>query len=201
MYVEVSDSRADGRAGGRAIQSSRWQRGDATGVATVLRKLLREKLIVLSRGHGGAPLFDDEEELRRLVEVDYRGPLFKTTYYGLTTEGGAAWENVARPDWDRYLDVSFGTDPDEGEVIGVDSARAESYIFSPYQEHPPLAGSVRRDRLEPWPATYWKTLPLGHRIRFLYDPNSSVQPAYGTDARAKMLALLDDADRWFTPAE
>jgi len=170
---------------------------DPTGVASVLRKLLRENLIVLSRGHGEAPLFDDDEELRRLVEVEYRGPLFKTTYYGLTADGGAVWESVACPDWDRYLDVSFGTDPNDGEVISVDSARADGYVFSPYQEHPPLAGSVRRDRVESWPATYWKTLPLGHRIRFLYDPNNSIEPEYGSDARGKMLAWLDDANRWF----
>ena len=170
---------------------------DLTGVANTLRHLLTEGLIVLFPGNGEA-LHDDEEELRRLVEVGYRGPLFKTTYYGLTAAGGEAWEKVARPDWDRYIDSSFGTEPDAGEVICADPARAERYLFSPYQEHQPLPDCVRRDCLEPWPATYWKTLPAGHRIRFLYDSGRPVHPKYGTDAWAKRRAWLEDANHWFT---
>ena len=168
-----------------------------TAVAEVLRKLLGEGLILLS-SESGEPLLENDEELRRLVEVEYRGPLFKTTYYGLTAAGGAAWEAVACPDWDRYIDHSVGTDPDEGEVICADPARAERYVFSPYQENPPLADGIRRDRLEPWPATYWKTLPLGHRIRFLYDSNNPVGQEYGSDAWVKRRAWLEDANRWFT---
>jgi hypothetical protein len=172
---------------------------DPAGVVNVLRKLLREGLIVLFPGQGGDALIETEDELRRLLEGDYRAPPFKATYYGLTAAGGAAWEEVARPDWDRYIDVSFGTDPDEGEVICADPARAEDYVFSPHQEHAPLPDSIRRDRLEPWPATYWKTLPMGHRLRFLYDPNHRVDAAYGSDSRVSRQAWLEDANRWFTP--
>jgi hypothetical protein len=49
-----------------------------TAVADVLRRLLLQELIVLSPGDGEV-LRDNEEELRRLVDLDYRGPLFKTT--------------------------------------------------------------------------------------------------------------------------
>jgi hypothetical protein len=148
---------------------------DPAGVANVLRHLLLEDLIVLLPGEGGT-LLDDQEELRRLVELRYREPLFKTTFYGLTAAGGAAWEEVSQPDWARYIDSSFGIEPNAGEVICADPARAERYVFSPYQEHPPLPHSVRRDRLEPWRATYWKTLPTGYRISFLYDSGRPVRP-------------------------
>lgn len=171
---------------------------DRRGVAEVLRKLLRDGLIVLSPGRGGAALFDNDEELRRLVEVEHAGRLYKTTYYALTAAGGALWEEVAWPDWNRYLDVSFGLDPDEGEVICADPSRADKYVFSPYQENLPLADSIRRDRLEPWKATYWKTLPLGHRIRFLYDSANRITPEYGSDAWVGRSAWLEDADRWYT---
>ena len=170
---------------------------DLIGVAKVLRQLLREKLVVLSPGRGEA-LFEDEDEIRRLVEVEHRGPLFKTTYYGLTAAGGAAWEAAARPDWDRYIDISFGTDPDEGEVICADPTRADRFVLSPYQQHLPLPDSVRRDRLQPWPATYWKTLPLGHRVRFLYDSGNPIEPKYGSNTWVKWRAWLEDANHWFT---
>jgi hypothetical protein len=171
---------------------------DPTGVANTLRHLLRENLIVLAPREGEARL-DDEEELRQLVEVAYRGRLSKTTYYELTAAGGAAWEQVARPNWERYIDASFRIDPDEGEVICADPARAEWYAFSPHQESAPLADSIRRDRLEPWPATYWKTLPVGHRIRFRYDSERPVHPEYGSDAWDKRIAWMDEANDWFAP--
>jgi hypothetical protein len=160
--------------------------------------LLRQRLIVLSL-RGGEALPDYHEELRRLAEDAYHDPRGTPVYYGLTAAGGAAWEEVARPDWDRYIDSSFGIDPDEGEVICADPARAEGFVFSPYQEHPPLADSLRRDRLEPWPATYWKTLPSGHRIAFRYDSTRPVRQELGTDGWVKQRAWREDVNHWFTP--
>src|SRR5262245_17247139 len=70
---------------------------DSTGVVRVLRELLQQGLIVLCPGRG-ALLQEAEEELRRLIEGGDRRPFFETTYYGLTSLGGEAWEQVARPD-------------------------------------------------------------------------------------------------------
>jgi hypothetical protein len=38
-----------------------------------------------------------------------------STYYGLTLEGGAAWEAFAHPDWNRFIDASA----DEAEVVAL----------------------------------------------------------------------------------
>jgi hypothetical protein len=159
-------------------------------MVALLRRLLADGLIYLSPGRD-AELHDVGEELRRLIEVPWSGPWFRSTFYGLTAKGGAAWEAVARPNWNRYIDASFGTDPDDAEVICADAARAEGYVFSPFQDWPPIQGSVRRDRLEPWDATYWKQLPVGHRLRYDYAQDANV-------VRDQVRrAFYDDANDWF----
>jgi hypothetical protein len=165
-------------------------------IVVLLRRLLVDGLIALSPGHDGV-LRDDEEELRRLIDVEDRGPFFRSTYYGLTPEGGAAWEAIAHPDWNRYIYESSGTD--DTEVICADEARLERYAFSPFHQHnqKTVPGTVSRDRLEPWDATYWKQLPFGHRIRYRYE--STEEPCDLTDVRS--LEFFRDADHWFSRAD
>ena len=89
-------------------------------------------------------------------------------YYGLTPQGGTRWEAVSKPDWNRY--VYAGTSLDEGETIASDRKLVEQYeYFSRYTSNMSIiAGSEEWDVLEPWQATYWKTLPIGHRLRYRF---------------------------------
>jgi hypothetical protein len=41
-----------------------------------------------------------------------------------------AWETVAHPDWVRYIDASYGSDPFDAEVICPDPIRLNEYVFS-----------------------------------------------------------------------
>jgi len=102
------------------------------------------------------------------VPVDER----KVTYYGLTQEGGAQWEAFAAPDWQRYIDASFGCLEDHedsmGEMICADKDWLEKYFESRcfYNPEDVILESVVRDYIVPWDATYWKQLEGAHRIRF-----------------------------------
>ena len=89
-------------------------------------------------------------------------------YYGLTAQGAARWEAQACPDWSRYLDESFGYDPNEGEAITSTQSLLADWLARQRDLgiETPLPGSETWDILKPWRATYWKTLPHGHRIRF-----------------------------------
>jgi hypothetical protein len=58
----------------------------------------------------------------------------------------------------------------------------------------PVPGSKHWDVLEPWQATYWKVLPLGHRMRFSYDVPP---PEPGFDPTA--WAWLKEIQNWYTP--
>jgi hypothetical protein len=99
-------------------------------------------------------------------------------FYGLTAQGGTRWEAFARPEWSRYIDVGYWTDATRGEIavgeiVAQDQHAVEQYraaLFAHYVEptytiHP---DSERWDLVVPWCATYWKTLPQGHRLRFKY---------------------------------
>src|SRR5215212_12115688 len=80
-------------------------------------------------------------------------------YYGLTSQGGARWEEVSRPQWDRYISAGVYTEPNEGEIIGSDRRLVEEYdSLSHYVWALSVVADSRRwDVLQPWEATYWKT--------------------------------------------
>ncbi len=91
-----------------------------------------------------------------------------TACYYLTPQGGAKWEVVANPNWDIF----FG-----GRIGGLEGYRESSNrellekIHS-LAEHIlpeiPVPGSEKWEILEPWQATYWKTLPKGWRVTCQY---------------------------------
>src|SRR5215210_6213459 len=47
--------------------------------------------------------------------------------YGLSSHGGARWEEVSRPQWERYITAYVYGDPMEGRVIGSDRQLVEKY--------------------------------------------------------------------------
>lgn len=106
---------------------------------------------------------------RREIEEALDGRL--NCFYGLTSQGGARWEEVSQPQWERYISSSVYAEPQEGETIGSDRALVEQYeLLSRYDsEVSVIPGSEQWDVLRPWQATYWKELPLGHRLRFKYE--------------------------------
>lgn len=91
--------------------------------------------------------------------------------YGLTAQGGARWEALARVDWSAYVQVGHG------EITGVDRARVERAL--------PPGVAAEWDRLEPWPVSPWRTLTAAHRARFA--PTDEYHPL--------------PHEPWFTPPE
>lgn len=121
-----------------------------------------------------------------------------TCFFGLTAQGGARWEEVSQPQWDRYISDGVYADPQEGEVIGSDRDLVEKYhSLSRYNsEVAVVSGSERWDVLRPWQATYWKELPVGHRLRFNYEwversPEEKIDPAISDWFR--------EVRNWYTP--
>ena len=88
-------------------------------------------------------------------------------YYGLTAQGGARWEQASAPRWDRFLDTL--RDLEEGEITATTREFAGRYLASQaYDGIEVVAGSEQWQELTPWPATYWKSLEIGHKVRFRY---------------------------------
>ena len=170
---------------------------DPEGVIEVLRRLLRQGAIALFRD-GQDQHHQAEEDLRAVVEQGHAGPSPPgSCFYGLTASGGELWEAVAQPAWARYLDASYGIDPNDAEVICADPVRLNHYVSSKYQQYRPISGTVCRDHVKPWQATYWKMLPLGHRIRYSYDPDDRSRPQGIGNYLLERAAWYQEANEWF----
>lgn len=88
-------------------------------------------------------------------------------FYGLTAQGGARWEAVSAPDWERFSDCWWG-DPDwwGGGQRGPSSCRAVSLLGKGAEAHRPrltvmggsyaLAGDVLEN------STHWARSQLPH---------------------------------------
>jgi hypothetical protein len=87
-------------------------------------------------------------------------------FYLLTLQGGALWETCSNPDWSRF----FNTSSYEGIEIVCGGSRevVERYTFIVYYRQPIIEESKVWTELLLWQATYWKTLPRGHRLDFRY---------------------------------
>ena len=177
---------------------NRQHHGLGTGaVVEVLQGLLRQGAIGVFQA-GGEPVKDGEAALRDLLHDDHEGNPDAGSYYGLTSLGGATWETFAHPKWSRYIGASFGTGPAEAEVICADPDRLNGYVFSKYQTFHALPGTIRRDRVEPWPATYWKVLPLGYRMRYEYEPDEPIPEGCDSSYLTRAGAWHKEFNEWFT---
>jgi hypothetical protein len=118
--------------------------------------------------------------------------------YGLTSQGGARWEEVSHPQWERFITAWVYADPQEGEIVGSNRQLVEEYdSLSHYVWDISVHADSRRwDVLQPWQATYWKTLPLGNRVRFSFDWVER-SPESKTDARVS--EWLTRIHHWYTP--
>lgn len=118
-------------------------------------------------------------------------------YYGLTSTGGAAWEEWAHPNWQLFLDVKYGIDPYVGEIKGANRAIIEQYIEAHQYVAPELieTGSEEWFALSPWNATYWREFPTGYGVRFRYRRNEmcAVRPK----APLGIAAWLEELNHWF----
>jgi len=120
--------------------------------------------------------------------------------YGLTSQGGIRWEEVSHPQWERYIAACVYADPQEGEIVGSDRTLVEKYdSLSEYVwDISVVADSRRRDVLQPWQATYWKTLRFGHRVRFSFE---WVERPPELKANAAVSEWLKEINNWYTPYE
>lgn len=86
----------------------------------------------------------------------------------MTEKGASAWEAITKPDWGRYFDSRR-----EDEVIDITAATSQMLDVVIKQvsfcwEITIVGGTDRRLVVKPWEATYWKTLPEGHKVTLSY---------------------------------
>ena len=99
----------------------------------------------------------------------------KTNSYGyeLTALGGEAWEEFAEVDWNKFVKnpLSLRKIPENdvwsAGLMGQDKDFLQEYLNSlAFHKYAVIESTIKWDTVEPWQATYWKQLPLGHRVQF-----------------------------------
>lgn len=114
-------------------------------------------------------------------------------YYGLTAAGGRLWEACVSPRWDRYICEAYADDV--GEILAVDQHLVTEYLRTlPHVGIDICPESMAWASLTPWPATYWKTLPLGCRVHFQYRRTEYIDWSLVPDAYHKLHV-------WFSPPD
>lgn len=88
--------------------------------------------------------------------------------YALTPRGGARWERHARPDWGRYVTRTLDAAAQHGTLASTSRDLLHCHLEHLQRTQPGLllAGSEQWETLMPWEATYWKVLPMAHRVQF-----------------------------------
>jgi hypothetical protein len=126
-----------------------------------------------------------------------RHPADCYTTYRLTRGGGDVWQTFAAPDWSGFVKQDLDDDAQTGSLTGLTAWRVEKYLqyLDMFQCELDFA-SVRMNEMGPWEATYWKTLPKGHRAEFRY--RRRLEAPVGSDiSRLAFSGFCEFRDGWY----
>ena len=102
---------------------------------------------------------------RRVIEMDWASRQSPLLYAQLTPLGGSIWESFACPKWERFIDDCIQTEV--GELSSIEKGNLEYYLLhAHYLGIIVKAETLKWEIVSPWEATYWKTFPQAHRVRF-----------------------------------
>ncbi len=104
------------------------------------------------------------------IEMGLHNQLDFEFVYRLTPQGGNRWETYIQPNWERYIDAGYYTDPNMAIAITSNKQNLEKYVEIQHYiwKNIIIENSFQREILSPWQATYWKVLPLGYKVTFSY---------------------------------
>ncbi|WP_147445370.1 hypothetical protein [Corallococcus aberystwythensis] len=139
---------------------------EARELAPMLASLCEAGLIEVTRE-------DSDGRARSLPEIESAFAMsqckpghYSGFWYGLTSEGGAAWESMTRADWSRYSKGWSDGEEHCLEAGGHELAEEEFARWSSQPSRVLVPGSAVWKVMQPWSATYWKTVPLGFQVRY-----------------------------------
>jgi len=122
------------------------------------------------------------------------------TYY-LTPQGGDRWEAMSHPDWNKFYIANFlGIFSYEKGILGTRREIVEKLLsidrFVLLRQHVP--GTEVSKVMEPWPATYWKTLPRGYHVSYETQNNSEyLDELEEKSAPPELVKSYQEAYQWY----
>lgn len=120
--------------------------------------------------------------------------------YYLTPQGGARWEAMAHPDWNKFFILNFREFfPDEDEIFGTQREIFEQLLSLDRlilgKQH--IRGTEVWNVLEPWEATYWKTLPRGYHVSCEFQRNDSYLDYQKEGSPPELVEEYEQANQWY----
>ena len=119
--------------------------------------------------------------------------------YGLTQKGGEIWEQFYKPNWKYYYYVLSDSEKFTGTIFGG-SVEIVNVVFSELSNldvipQPKIINNKLTKILTPWNATYWKTLPEGHRIKYYYQ-EAKKKTISGNERYEKAMLKIKKVGEW-----
>jgi len=93
---------------------------------------------------------------------------WQQVWYDLTPKGGAVWERLSRPNWQRFIHSSTHATEPQCTVYCANRQRIEDFLGRNDVVENVLQETVWWERKEPWKVTNWKTLAYGYEVYFEY---------------------------------
>jgi hypothetical protein len=150
-------------------------------LATIL-ELSRQGLVSFITRHDQTECqFSNTDQIRDALAEESRKGRSKTSLC-LTSEGARVWEAFAAPEWDDFVHEGYEFDDSTGrvlvELICASRRQLQWYLGSSYPSLSPIDECrVWWSIIEPWQATYWKTLPKAHSVRFVGSDDRTEEPS------------------------
>ena len=150
---------------------------DPQSICALLLQLVQQDYLVIYQcdyhEHRKVPFIPSLRDLKEGLDTPKRNNQAYLSY-GLSPLGGAQWETLSSPRWDRFISASYAIDPYEAEIIAQDRQLVQRYFevqnYISSAVGVVIPESLQWDAFHPWQATYWKTLPQAYRLRFFYSP-------------------------------
>jgi hypothetical protein len=143
---------------------------------------------------------NDESLIRFLPtyqEIDAALQSQNTTQYELTSKGGTQWEALSNPSWTRFVGGSCF--PSEHlailEASFCPTSEEEIQLFHYFYDCEVVPESIECERLSPWKALYWKTLPYGYKLstQLIKSPNR-----FQGDISSEEQKFIEKILNWYT---
>ena len=162
---------------------------------------------LFQKGDIKARVFADEYDAEGTPDVvftmagiqDHLDGRLRASYY-LTPQGGARWEAMAHPDWDKFFIVNFLSNfPYEEGILGTQREIIEQLLAVDrlilIHEHIPR--TEKWNLLEPFQATYWKTLPRGYHVSCEHKSSDFCPWELDNNTPAEIMEDYQRASQWY----
>jgi hypothetical protein len=141
-------------------------------INTLYRLFQREYLIAYYRPSVDMLNLAVEEFLptKEEIRAGLVGDLSFIFCYRLTAQGGMLWESLSMPNWNLYISP-FCSEEMEEEINCIEAGSRQILDdFLAFELAHPFKTvdheSIGFKTIEPWEATYWKTLPTGYQLTY-----------------------------------